>query len=162
MPTSATWPRLIIPRMLKTLLSASSSKPGTKTTAEQTTAQQQTTTKTGTTSLSSNAANPQPGPNGFTKTSTPRAPVPSAPNCKTRAPVVHNPNLHCQCIPLLMAFVVGFWYSARSDDPQTAWTIGSFIVTAGAFSIAILAALTRLKDGQVTPYPKVRINDSSV
>lgn len=65
-------------------------------------------------------------------------------------------------IPLLMAFVVGFWYSAAYDDPQTAWTIGSFIVTAGAFIIAILAALTSLKDGQATPYPKVRISDSAV
>ena len=65
-------------------------------------------------------------------------------------------------IPLLMAFIVGFWYSAAHDDPQTAWTIGSFIVTAGAFIIAILAALTSLKDGQSTPYPKVVVSDDIV
>lgn len=65
-------------------------------------------------------------------------------------------------IPLLLSFIVGFWYSAAYDDQQTAWTISSFIVTAGAFIIAILAALTSLRDGQATPYPKVVVSDDVV
>ena len=65
-------------------------------------------------------------------------------------------------VPLLLSFIVGFWYSAAYDDQQTAWTISSFIVTAGAFIIAILAALTSLRDGQATPYPKVVVSDDVV
>ena len=40
-------------------------------------------------------------------------------------------------IPLLLSFIVELWNSAAYDDQQTAWTISSFIVTAGAFIIAI-------------------------
>lgn len=32
--------------------------------------------------------------------------------------------------PLVLSLAVGFWYMARYNDAQTAWTIASYIVTA--------------------------------
>lgn len=54
-------------------------------------------------------------------------------------------------ILLLLSMAVGVWYMIVHDGVEgasAAWTIGSYIVTAGAFIIALLAVLSSLKDGR--------------
>jgi len=55
--------------------------------------------------------------------------------------------------PILLSLVVGFWYMFRAfpgEDHvavvQTAWSIASYIVTAAAFALAIVAAITQIGD----------------
>lgn len=51
-------------------------------------------------------------------------------------------------IPLVLSLVIEFYYMNVSDDIQTAWTVSSYIITAGAFLIAVLAVFTTLQDGR--------------
>ena len=46
-----------------------------------------------------------------------------------------------------MYLVIGFYHMNVSDDMQAAWTLSSYIITAGAFLIPVLAVLTTLQDG---------------
>lgn len=50
-------------------------------------------------------------------------------------------------IPMILSLAIGFYYMTVSEDIQTAWTVSSYIITAGAFLIAVLAVLTTLQDG---------------
>lgn len=50
---------------------------------------------------------------------------------------------------MMLSLAVGFYYMAVSGDVQTAWTVSGYIVTAGAFLIAVLAVLTNVQDGGV-------------
>ena len=61
-----------------------------------------------------------------------------------------NRMIFAATFPLLLSLAVGFWYMALSgaeDGTSAAWTIASYIVTAGAFLIALLAVLSSLKNG---------------
>ena len=65
-------------------------------------------------------------------------------------------------IPLALSLGVGIYYMLVNDGVEgtsTAWTISSYIVTAGAFIIALIAILTALKDGQTTSFPRERVAD---
>ncbi|KAL4937625.1 hypothetical protein BDV06DRAFT_226765 [Aspergillus oleicola] len=56
--------------------------------------------------------------------------------------------------PLLLSLAIGFWYMYKPHTPdadpvavvQTAWTLSSYIVTAAALAIGILAAVTQVGD----------------
>lgn len=50
-------------------------------------------------------------------------------------------------LPMVLSLAIGLYYMNVSADTQTAWTVSSYIITAGAFLIAVLAVLTSLQDG---------------
>lgn len=67
-------------------------------------------------------------------------------------------------IPLALSLGVGLYYMLINDGVEgtsAAWTISSYIVTAGAFIIALIAILTALKDGQTNMIPKMKVSDES-
>ena len=50
-------------------------------------------------------------------------------------------------IPMALSLGMGFYYMQVTGDVQTAWTVSGYIVTAGAFLIAVLSVLTIVQDG---------------
>lgn len=68
-------------------------------------------------------------------------------------------------VPILLSLSIGFYYMYARDDAQTAWTIGSYLITAGAFIVALLAVLTSLQDGTTDVaklYGRIPDEDSEV
>lgn len=67
-------------------------------------------------------------------------------------------------ITLALSLGIGIYFMQTHEGVEgtsAAWTIASYIVTAGAFIIAMIAILTALKDGQTTPFPLPRRSDDS-
>lgn len=54
-------------------------------------------------------------------------------------------------VPLVLSLVVATWYILRYNDSHSAFTVSSYIISAGAFIIALLAVLSALSDAVSDP-----------